>query len=56
MVREYTKDHCSGGFDPTTSIGEFGGESGKKQYLLGMPILGEVTRSPAPPTLPPAEY
>lgn len=43
------------GFDPTTSIGDFGGESGKKQYLLGMPILGEVTRSPAPPTLPPAD-
>ena len=43
------------GFDPTARIGEFGGESGKKQYLLGMPILGEVTRSPAPPTLPPAD-
>ena len=43
------------GFDPTTSIGNFGGESGKKQYLLGMPILGEVTKSPTPPTLPPAD-
>ena len=43
------------GFDPTTSIGDFGGEYGKKQYLLGMPILGEVTKSPTPPTLPPAD-
>ena len=44
------------GFDPTTSIGDFGGEYGKKQYLFGMPSLGEVTpRSPTPPTLPPAD-
>ena len=44
------------GYDPTTSIGDFGGESGKKQYLFGMPSLGEVTpRSPTPPTLPPAD-
>ena len=43
------------GYDPTTRIGEFGGEYGKKQYLFGMPSLGEVTpRSPTPPTLPPA--
>ena len=41
------------GYDPTTSIGDFGGESGKKQYLFGMPSLGEVTpKSPTPPTLP----
>ena len=43
------------GYDPTTRIGDFGGEYGKKQYLFGMPSLGEVTpRSPTPPTLPPA--
>lgn len=43
------------GYDPTTRIGDFGGEYGKKQYLFGMPKLGEVTpRSPTSPTLPPA--
>ena len=43
------------GYDPTTRIGDFGGEYGKKRYLFGIPKLGEVTpRSPTPPTLPPA--
>ena len=43
------------GYDPTTRIGQFGGEYGKQQYLFDAPKLGiEVTRSPVPPTLPPS--
>ena len=40
------------GYDPTVRIGPFGGDAGKKQYRLGMPILGEVSPSYPSPTLP----
>lgn len=43
------------GYDPTVRIGPFGGDAGKKQYLFGMPILGEVSPSYPSPTLPPAD-
>ena len=43
------------GYDPTTRIGDFGGEYGKKRYLLGIPQLGETIRSPVSPTLPPSD-
>lgn len=43
------------GYDPTVRIGPFGGDAGKKQYRLGMPILGEVSPSYPSPTLPPAD-
>ena len=48
------------GYDPTTRIGQFGGEYGKQQYLFGAESLGifgpgiKTTRSPVPPTLPPS--
>ena len=48
------------GYDPTTRIGQFGGEYGKQQYLFGQESLGilgpgiKTTRSPVPPTLPPS--
>ena len=43
------------GYDPTARIENFGEKSGEKQYLFGMPIFGEVTKSPAPPKLPPSK-
>lgn len=48
------------GYDPTTRIGDFGGEYGKQQYLFGQESLGifgpgiKTTRSPTPPFLPPS--
>ena len=44
------------GYDPTTRIGEFGGEYGKKNYFLGIEKLGIPTypRTDVPATLPPS--
>ena len=43
------------GFTPTVPTENFGGEYGKKRYLLGIPQLGETIRSPVSPTLPPSD-
>ena len=44
------------GYDPTTRIGEFGGEYGKKNYFLGVEKFGIQTypRTDVSPTLPPS--
>ena len=44
------------GYDPTTRIGQFGGEYGKKNYFLGVEKFGIQTypRTDVSPTLPPS--
>ena len=44
------------GYDPTTRIGQFGGEYGKKNYLFGIEKLGVQTypRTDVSPFLPPS--
>jgi putative chitinase len=44
------------GYDPTTRIGDFGGEYGKKNYLFGIEKLGVQTypRTDVSPFLPPS--
>ena len=42
------------GYDPTTRIGNFGGEYGKKNYFLGMESFPTYPRTDVPPTLPPS--
>jgi len=42
------------GYDPTTRIGDFGGEYGKKNYFLGMESFPTYPRADVPPTLPPS--
>ena len=41
------------GYDPTTRIGQFGGEYGKKNYFLGMESFPTYPRTDVSPTLPP---
>ena len=42
------------GYDPTTRIGDFGGEYGKKNYFLGMESFPTYPRTDVSPTLPPS--
>ena len=42
------------GYDPTTRIGNFGGEYGKKNYFLGMESFPTYPRTDVSPTLPPS--
>ena len=42
------------GYDPTTRIGQFGGEYGKKNYFLGMESFPTYPRTDVSPTLPPS--